>query len=94
MKFLPENKKRAVFYLIILTASVAGIIYFVFFVGPSVPSTPPPPPSDEKATGGLLPYGGKIDTRIFKLEKFRALRSAPPVSVSEAELGKSELFLK
>lgn len=59
MRFLPENKNRALTFVGIIIVSVGGIIYFNFFFGPPSPkpvseaeiraAAPPPAPQSESS---------------------------------------------
>lgn len=108
MKFLPEERKKRIWSLILLGGSILGIVYFNFLATQTQapPSTslvaPPPPPAEgttpiplvKKPQAGLLPYGPSIELLILEQEEFQVLRSAPPLSVSAEELGKTDLFTR
>ena len=98
MEFLPQNKKTTIRYSILLAISVIGIIYINFFYN-AVPKNSPDEVTPHPATGspshplpGLLPYGAKLDLHILDLDKFKGLRSATNLSISQDELGKTNLF--
>lgn len=117
MKFLPENKKKTIWSLILISLSLGGIIYLNFFARKKPPKVALPPnynvlPSSDGTLAGvqpdagklpgasgvaispqnLLPYGKILNTAILEQEKFKNLKAAPKLSVSEEELGKDNLF--
>ena len=51
-------------------------------------------PTAKKSKGGFLPYGSKIETGILEEDKYQALKGQPPLTVTDAELGKDDLFAK
>lgn len=102
MKVLPENKKRAIILIAILVISTTATIYVVTrSPAPAAPGAPvgesAPTAASSKGvefTGGLLPYGSKLDLGILKQQTFQALRPAPGISVSPADLGKTDIFAR
>ena len=60
--------------------------------GAPVGSTTSPSPIGAAQLPSLLPYGDKIDTSIFQLDKYTVLRRPPSLSVSPDELGKENIF--
>lgn len=102
MKVLPENKKRAIILIAILVISTGATIYVV--TRSSAPASPNAPVGEAtptavsskgvKFTGELLPYGSKLDLGVLKQQTFQALRPAPGISVSPADLGKTDIFAK
>lgn len=89
-KFLPENKRKAVLYVLLLVFASAGIVYVNFFLN----RAPTAPSSQNLAEfeGGLLPYGSKINPRILNDEKFKILKAFARVIVDPSLLGKPNLF--
>lgn len=104
MRFLPEQKQKRIWSLVLFAVSVGGIIYLNLFAGPP-PAAPVPPVRNPAAgtaarlmvrnpQGGLLPYGAGITTDVLARDKFKALIPGPAMAVSEGELGKDDLFAK
>lgn len=91
MKFLPQNRKKAILYAFVLLLASAGIIYINFFLGRGA-ETLPTPQTPTEFEGGLLPYGSTINIRVLNDETFKVLKPFPPVSIDPSELGKSNLF--
>lgn len=108
MKFFPESRKKAIITAIALAVSLGGTIYLNFFrgkfsapppldlrtPGAEGPGRAPEQVSSPASAGssGILPYGAKLDTSILDSDKFKILKSAPPVNVSADELGKPDPF--
>lgn len=99
MKFFPENKKKTIVLTAIFIVALGGIVYVNFFSGrsgtallPQTNESPARSGSASPVSGGLLPYGAKIDTRILDDERFAVLRPGPGVRVTAEELGQPNLF--
>lgn len=99
MKFLPEEKNKKIWSLVLLLVSVAGIIYFNFTAkAPAPPGSYQTPVSSTEsnsaktAKSGLLPYGSKIDVKILEADDFKVLRAAPPLVIGSDEMGRDDLF--
>ncbi|MDP3993357.1 MAG: hypothetical protein Q8P75_00005 [bacterium] len=60
--------------------------------GGSAGPAPVASPTSFQSSSSLLPYGDKIDTSIFELDKYTVLKRSPSLSVSPEELGKENIF--
>jgi hypothetical protein len=95
MKFMVEDKKKQIIYIVIIVLCLggAGWVWFGGSFGGSEELLPPALGGTSRPDSQILPFGSKLDITIFSDPRYKELKDMESLVITKEELGRSNPFL-